>query len=194
MTVTAKDIKFGAQSAAQDFETIFVEQWSRVYGVVFRLLGDKVEAEDLALETFWQLYRNPPAKRENLNGWLYRVAVNLGLNALRARKRRARYEEEAGSFAFDNNRASEPENEVERAERRREVQAVLVRMKPRSAKLLVLRHSGLSYKELAAAVKGKPSSVGNRWPVPRMNLNGFIASCKENEDAFIRWRDQGIFG
>jgi DNA-directed RNA polymerase specialized sigma24 family protein len=33
-------------------------------------------------------------------------------------------------------------------------------MKPRSAKLLVLRHSGLSYKELAAAVKVKPSSVG----------------------------------
>ena len=86
MTVTAKDIKFGAQSAAQDFETIFVEQWSRVYGVVFRLVGDKAEAEDLALETFWQLHRNPPAKRENLNGWLYRVAVNLGLNALRARK------------------------------------------------------------------------------------------------------------
>jgi RNA polymerase sigma-70 factor (ECF subfamily) len=160
MTVTAKDIKFGAQSAAQDFETIFVEQWSRVYGVVFRLVGDRVEAEDLALETFWQLYRNPPAKRDNLNGWLYRVAVNLGLNALRARKRRARYEEEAGSLAFDTNRGAEPEYEVERAERRREVQVVLSRMKPRSAKLLVLRHSGLSYKELAAAVKVKPSSVG----------------------------------
>ena len=160
MTVTAKDIKFGAQSATQDFETIFVEQWSRVYSVIFRLVGDKVEAEDLALETFWQLYHNPPAKRENLNGWLYRVAVNLGLNALRARKRRTRYEEEAGSLAFDTNRTSEPESEVERAERRREVQAVLVRMKPRSAKLLVLRHSGLSYKELAAAVNVKPSSVG----------------------------------
>ncbi len=160
MTVTSKDINFRTQSAAQDFEIIFVEQWSRVYGVVFRLVGDKVEAEDLALETFWQLYRNPPAKPENLNGWLYQVAVNLGLNALRARKRRARYEEEAGSLAYDTHRASEPENEIERAERRREVQAVLVRMKPRSAKLLVLRHSGLSYKELAAAVKMKQSSVG----------------------------------
>lgn len=160
MTVTSKDINFRTQSATQDFETIFVQQWSRVYSVVFRLVGDKVEAEDLALETFWQLYRNPPAKRENLNGWLYRVAVNLGLNALRARKRRARYEEEAGSLAYDTHRASEPENEIERAERRREVQAVLARMKPRSAKLLVLRHSGLSYKELAAAVKVKQSSVG----------------------------------
>jgi len=160
MTVTSNNIKVGAQSFTQDFETIFSEQWSQVYGVIFRLVGDKAEAEDLALETFWQLHRNPPSKRENLNGWLYRVAVNLGLNALRARKRRTRYEEEAGSLALDTNRGAEPEIEVERAERRREVQAVLVRMKPRSAKLLVLRHSGLSYKELAAAIKVKPSSVG----------------------------------
>ena len=160
MTVTSKDINFRAQSATQDFETIFVEHWSRVYRVIFRLVGDKAEAEDLALETFWRLYRNPPSQRENLGGWLYRVAVNLGLNALRARKRRSRYEDEAGSLAFDTYQASEPENEVERAERRREVQAVLVRMKPRSAKLLVLRHSGLSYKELAAVIKVKPSSVG----------------------------------
>lgn len=160
MTVTSKDINFRAQSATQDFETIFVDHWSRVYGVIFRLVGDKAEAEDLALETFWRLYRNPPSQRENLGGWLYRVAVNLGLNALRARKRRTHYEEEAGSLAFDIHQPYEPENEVERAERRREVQAVLVRMKPRSAKLLVLRHSGLSYKELAAVIKVKPSSVG----------------------------------
>jgi RNA polymerase sigma factor (sigma-70 family) len=160
MTVTSKDINFRAQSATQDFETIFIEHWSRVYGVVFHLVGDRGEAEDLALETFWQLYRKPPSKRENLDGWLYRVAVNLGLNALRARKRRTRYEEEAGSFALYTHRPSEPENEVERAERRREVQAVLVRMKPRSAKLLVLRYSGLSYKELAGVIKVRPSSVG----------------------------------
>ena len=160
MTVTSKQINFSAQSATQDFETIFVEQWSRVYGVVFRLVGDKLEAEDLALETFWQLYRNPPAKRENLDGWLYRVAVNLGLNALRARKRRTRYEEESGSLAFDTHRASEPENEVESAEQRQEVQGILARMKPRSAKILTLRHSGLSYAEVAAAMKVKPSSVG----------------------------------
>jgi RNA polymerase sigma-70 factor (ECF subfamily) len=160
MIVTSKDIRFGAQSATQDFETIFGEHWSGVYGVIFRLVGEKAAAEDLALETFWQLYRNPPTTGENLNGWLYRVAVNLGLNALRARKRRNHYEEEAGSLTHAAHRDSEPEREVERAERRREVRTVIARMKPRSAKLLVLRHSGLSYKELAAALKLKPSSVG----------------------------------
>lgn len=156
MTVTSKNINFGALSAAQDFETIFVEQWSRIYGVIFRLVGDKAEAEDLALETFWKLYRNPPPKRENLNGWLYRVAVNQGLNALRAGDRRRHYEGQS----LNDHVSTQPEVEIERAEQRREVQEVLARMKPRSAKLLVLRQSGLSYKELAAAVKVRPSSVG----------------------------------
>jgi RNA polymerase sigma-70 factor (ECF subfamily) len=156
MTVTSKNINFGALSATQDFETIFIEQWSRIYGVIFRLVGDKAEAEDLALETFWKLYRNPPPKRENLNGWLYRVAVNQGLNALRAGDRRRHYERQS----LNDHESTQPEVEIERAEQRREVQEVLARMKPRSAKLLVLRQSGLSYKELAAAVKVRPSSVG----------------------------------
>jgi RNA polymerase sigma-70 factor (ECF subfamily) len=33
-------------------------------------------------------------------------------------------------------------------------------MKPRSAKILVLRHSGLTYAEIAAAIKISPNSVG----------------------------------
>ena len=92
MTVTADRINFNAQHVAGELETVFEEHWSRVYNVVFRLVGDQDEAQDLALETFWQYYRKPPAKRENLSGWLYRVALNLGFNALRARKRRSQYE------------------------------------------------------------------------------------------------------
>jgi DNA-directed RNA polymerase specialized sigma24 family protein len=40
------------------------------------------------------------------------------------------------------------------------VRKVLSQMKARSAKILVLRYSGLSYAEIAAAVKVSPKSVG----------------------------------
>ncbi len=160
MNVTSDNINFKAQSDVQQFETVFADHWSRVYNVVFRLVGDQDEAQDLALETFWQYYRNPPAKQENLNGWLYRVAVNLGYNALRARRRRSHYEIESDSQVLENLSSPEPEHELILAERRRAVQDVLTQMKPRSAKLLVLRYSGLNYKELAAVLNMKPTSIG----------------------------------
>jgi RNA polymerase sigma factor (sigma-70 family) len=160
MTVTSKNINFQAQSLEFEFEDLFTEHWSRVYNVIFRLVGDPDQAQDLALETFWQYYCKPPANQDNLSGWLYRVAANLGYNALRASKRRSHYEVEAGTQHIDVKTPPEPEQELLIAERRRAVQSVLAQMKPRSAKLLVLRYSGLKYGELAAALKMKPSSVG----------------------------------
>jgi len=163
MTVTSNNAKFSSQRIAavsEDFEATFLDLWPKVYSVLFRILGDRAEAEDLALETFWRLYQNPPSTQENLNGWIYRVAVNLGFNALRSQKRRTRYEEQAGSLALENNAAARPEDELERVERRSEVQQTLAQMKPRSAQLLVLRYSGLSYTDLATALKVNLSSVG----------------------------------
>ncbi|MBI4788427.1 MAG: RNA polymerase subunit sigma-24, partial [Chloroflexi bacterium] len=112
-TSGARPVARGDEAA---FETIFLEHYSRVYGVLFRLVGDRAEAEDLALETFWRLWERAPAQAENLGGWLYRVAVNLGYNALRAAKRRAQYEDQAGRDALDINAPPDPADEVERAE------------------------------------------------------------------------------
>jgi RNA polymerase sigma-70 factor (ECF subfamily) len=149
----------GEVGEASPFEKLFEEHWNRVCGVLVRLVGDQEEAEDLALEAFWRLYRRPP-RDLNLAGWLYRVATNLGFNALRSRKRRRRYEEEAGLLDFARNTSLDPAAEVESAEQRRMVRHVLAGMSARAAQLLVLRHSGLSYAEVAAALEVAPTSVG----------------------------------
>jgi RNA polymerase sigma-70 factor (ECF subfamily) len=160
--VTADEFRRSLDQAAstERFEAIFEEQWQRVYGVLFRLVGDRAEAEDLALEAFWRLYRRAPGQEDNQSAWLYRVATNLGLNALRARRRRARYEEQAGKLGLETGNPVEPPEELERAEQRRLVQAALARIKPQFARLLVLRHSGLSYAELARILDIAPGSVG----------------------------------
>jgi RNA polymerase sigma-70 factor (ECF subfamily) len=161
--VTADEIRRDTARAATDparFEAAFQEHWPRVYGVLFRLVGDAAEAEDLALEAFWRLYHRPPRESVNLAGWLYRVASNLGLNAIRSRRRRARYEEQAGHLALEAGNSPDPAGEAERAEERHQVRQALARMKPRNAQLLVLRHSGLSYTELAESLGVAPSSVG----------------------------------
>lgn len=147
-------------SVTSDFDTLFNTHWEKVYGVVYRILGDPSEAEDLALESFLKLHQRPPRQETNLSGWLFRVATNLAFNSLRSRKRRTAYENAAGQNILETGSSINPGEAVERAEACRRVRKVLSKMKVRSAKVLILRHSGLSYREIATAVGVANSSVG----------------------------------
>jgi len=149
-----------ADGATTDFDAIFHEQWDSVYAVIYRIIGDSAQAEDLALETFMRLYRRPPRTRINLQGWLYRVATNLGLNHIRSKKRREQYEIEAGKISLEVAPPENPDVVVERIEKQQRVRQVLSQIKARSAKILVLRYSGLTYAEIAAAVGVSPKSIG----------------------------------
>src|SRR5215203_4404277 len=62
----------------------------RLVGVMHHIVGNKEEAEDLAQEVFLRVYRirkkyRPKAK---FSTWLFTIANNLALNALRDRQRR----------------------------------------------------------------------------------------------------------
>lgn len=147
-------------SDERTFEALFLEHYAQVYGVLFRLVGDRAEAEDLTLETFWRLWERAPHTADHLGGWLYRVAMNLGYNALRAAKRRTNYEVEAGRYRLEHDSPPDPAHEAERRDERARVREVLRHMRPREAQLLILRHSGLAYKEIAAALGIAPGSIG----------------------------------
>jgi RNA polymerase sigma-70 factor (ECF subfamily) len=148
--------------AAVDFDSIFHAYWSKVRTLLANLVGDPDEAEDLALEVFWRLYKQTPAIYEiqSIGGWIYRVATNLGYNALRSRKRRRHYEESAGIDHLNSESGENPAVQVEKAEQRRQIRQILSQMKPRSAQILILRYSGLSYAEIAAALDLSPASIG----------------------------------
>jgi RNA polymerase sigma-70 factor (ECF subfamily) len=144
----------------RDFETIFVEYYAKVYAILFRLTGDRYEADDLAAETFWRLWERPPAQDENLGGWLYRVASNLGYNLLRNKRRRKHYEEKVGLDVLETEHSPDPAKTVERSFERERVRKVLSELTLREVQVITLRYSGLSYKEIAASIHVAPSSVG----------------------------------
>jgi RNA polymerase sigma-70 factor (ECF subfamily) len=146
----------------EDFESLYHEYWSKVCSLLDRMVGDSDEAEDLAMEVFLRLSRRPHLSSEGQNpgGWIYRVATNIGYNALRSRKRRALYESNAGVDQIERINSHNPAQELDAAEDRRQVRQVLSRMKPRSAKILALRYSGLTYAEIADVLKVSPTSVG----------------------------------
>ena len=145
------------------FAEVFRRHYPTVYTVLLRLTGSPEEAEDLVQEVFMRLYERPldGGAEVNLGGWLYRVASNTGFNALRSRRRRwnhllrwARLERPLGA------ESPNPAAEAERKATAGAIRETLAELPERDRTALILRHSGVSYAEIAAALDVKPGSVG----------------------------------
>jgi RNA polymerase sigma-70 factor (ECF subfamily) len=143
-----------------EFRVVFLQHYSRIVAILMRLLGDRSRAEEVTNDAFWRLYRQPALQVDgNIGGWLYRTAMNLGIDALRASGRRRQYEEAAGR-SIDHGKSNTPLEDLMREEKCHRVRVVLASIKPAQAQLLILRSSGLSYKELADALDIKMSGIG----------------------------------
>jgi len=149
-------------AVGSSLEAVFQQHYGRVVSVLARLTGDRAYAEEIAADVFRKLSERPELlDRPDLAPWIYRVATNAGLNALRSNSRRRKREQSVD--AQDAARASTQGGALEavlRQERCRRVRAVLEKLKPRDAELLLLRAEGMAYRELAEALGIQPGSVG----------------------------------
>jgi RNA polymerase sigma-70 factor (ECF subfamily) len=139
-----------------DLEQVFRTAYPRVVAVAARVLGSRDEAEDVAQEAFLTFGRSSVPAAEAM-GWLSVAAAHTALNHLRTGRRRAFREGVAGG---DGAVCPDVADAVVTLEERRRVRAALARLPHKQAVALVLRHSGLSYAEVAAALDLSPSSVG----------------------------------
>ena len=154
--VEERDTGSGFKGDFGDFEAFFRSHYERIARAVARVVGDPARAEDLTVEAFWKLWRNPQAQGEKAGGWVYRTALRLALNELRSYARRNHYERQSGSSGG----FLTPEEARAAAEEREQVRLVLAVLDPRQAELLLLRNNGLSYDEVASAMDVNPVSVG----------------------------------
>ena len=149
-------------SELPSFDRAFERHWPAIYRLLLRIVGDPFEAEDLALETFYRLYRRGDKADANFNtgGWLHRVALNLGLQSIRSFRRRLAHEVRAGRLAAQDSQPASPLQLLADREEHALVRAALGRMRAREAQLLLLRYSGATYAEIAAILGLSPTSVG----------------------------------
>lgn len=76
-------------SEHEDFSTFFKTHESYVRAVIFRTCGGS-ELDDLTQQTFVKIWKALPAfeARSKIKTWIYRIAVNVGIDHLRKRARR----------------------------------------------------------------------------------------------------------
>jgi len=153
--VAVSDSARGAVRA--DLDEIFRRDYQLVVGVAARVLGSRDHAEDVAQDVFLSLGRSSVPAGE-ARGWLSVAAAHTALNLLRSGRRRASREETAA--AADDTVISDVAEAVVTLEERSHVRAALARLPRKQAVALVLRHSGLSYADVAAALDLSPGSVG----------------------------------
>ncbi len=164
-----------------DLAEVFRRDYRRIVAVAGRVLGSRDECEDVAQEVFLSFGRSSvPA--DEASGWLTVAAVHTALNHLRSGRRRASREETAAVSDAVVRSAVAPDvaDVVVTSVERSRVRAALGTLPQKQAAALVLRHSGLSYAEVAAALSMSPGSVGTTVrraeSALRKELNGHASS------------------
>ena len=140
-----------------DINALFNEIYPSLFRYCHRLTADMDLAEDVVQETFVRLLdRKPKGPEQGQKAWMFRVATNLIRDGARQEANRGRIL--AGSIPPDP--APSPDAEMDRREAIREIRKTLNQLSPRDREILLLRHEGLSYKEIAEVMEMAATSVG----------------------------------
>jgi RNA polymerase sigma factor (sigma-70 family) len=141
----------GIASPSADTARVYREERGAVLRHLVRLTGDRQLAEDLTQEAFGRLMDVGADVPRNPRAWLNAVASNLAFNHFRAESRRIERERVHG---LADSVTTTDRDEV------LDVRSALAELEPRDAAMLLLRHSGFSYADIADAVGIAPGSVG----------------------------------
>ena len=70
------------------FEELVNRYKNRLFSVIYRLIGDRQETEDILQETFLRVYRERKSYNPEFcfSTWIYTIALNLARNQLKRKK------------------------------------------------------------------------------------------------------------
>ena len=169
------DARLLARSAAGDraaFDALVERHRRAVINLAWRYLGDRVEAEDMAQEAFVRLYRARRRYRKaaSVGPLLRRIVVNLCLNERRRRERKPA-DSLTGAGEAQEAPASGPEAQVMADELQGRIIRALGRLPGNQRMAVVLsRHEGLSYREVAALLGCSAKAVEGLLHRARLRL------------------------
>ena len=169
----------------QAFRQLVQRNQANVYSIAYRLVGNHAMAEDLTQEAFLRVFRaakryRPMAK---FSTWLYRIAANVALNALRSR-RRMRFaplelsdSDDESSWHRDvpDTREAPASARLDIAELRERIDAAIRSLPPNQRVAITLsRFEHLSYQEIAEVLDCSTMAIKSLLSRARCNLRNAL--------------------
>ncbi len=166
----------GGRASSSAFEAFFKKNYPSVVRLAYSVVRDTQRAQDVAQEVFLAAHRKFSDNVDALeggSGWVRVAAVHTALNMIRGERRRERRQLRVVSPAST---PSAEEHVIDR-EVSAHLRSALARLPRRSAGVLVMRHGGMTYMEIAEALGVKIGQVGT------LLRRAESALCKEMDRA-----------
>ena len=170
--VTDRDLVRRMRDGDADALRVVVERYQdRLFALIYGIVRDRHEVEDVAQEVFLKVYQRITAfdERSKFYTWLYRVAVNAAKDHVKKRSRRpsVALDEDAGIPDGTPGPLDGAGSEETRARVREAIAALPVRYR----EVLALRElEGLAYNEIAEVLKLSVGTVESRLHRARQRL------------------------
>lgn len=132
-----------------NFSSWMASEQRRIFGLCYRMLEDRDEADIAAQDTFLKAYRALESPNANSPDdpakWLTRIAVNTCLDRLRSRawkfwKRRPKQEDEEAILRMAASRTTSAEDEVFAHQISKRLDEALRQLSPRQRAVFLLKH------------------------------------------------------
>ncbi len=157
---------------------------ARIFRLVFRMLGDRAEAEDLAQEVFVTVFKSIGGFRgdSKLSTWMYRVATNHCKNRIKYLGRRARgnkqeFDEIADAHQIESAsmttsaKVARPDEVMQGHETESFIRQALAELPEDQRELVMLRDvENLTYEEIQALTGLPAGTVKSRLHRARLAL------------------------
>ncbi|GAA0381366.1 RNA polymerase sigma factor SigW [Bacillus horti] len=144
----------------------------KLYQLGYRMLGNPLEAEEIAQESFLRVYSNIGRYDQNhkFSTWIYRIATNLCIDRLRKRKIVYSLDQEVvGAEGLDmysqlaDEKQRTPEAEVVTLEIQEQVQKAIDQLPPQYKSIMILRYlQDLSLQEISDIVDLPVTTIKTR--------------------------------
>jgi len=178
---TIKKVLAGDKNA---FEDLLLANQKNVYNLALKITGNEEDALDISQEAFFKAYRQLEGFRgdSRFSVWLYRLTYNLCIDFLRKRNRDNAVslinhddDDDAVEFEIPDSR-NLPEDAILQNELRSALCACIDELSPHYREIFLLREvTGMSYIDIAEALKLNEGTVKSRLARARASLAGIIA-------------------